>query len=296
MRVQLTTLLLCFLVDGVAASGQDAEAALKQFEGKILILRHPLQSDSQRYDAEGKVLKGGSEGPWTVYGGVLIEQVVVAPSKLQFTGQRILFLFKDQRFTLLKFQRLDDMRTPPFSPSMKMEITLNEPVNSAEQARAILNRVFALNTSDVLDSVSDFWRDLLKDSLIYDPLQKQEEEFHWRQVTTRPKPDDNSERGTISDNKVFRLGKEVKAPKPQYTPEPQFSEIARYERFQGTNVVNLIVDKTGAVQSIKLVRPLGLGLDDSARATIQKWRFHPGTRNGEPVAVELNVETGFHLY
>jgi TonB family protein len=242
------------------------------------------------------VLKGGSEGPWTVYGGVLIEQVVVAPSKLQFTGQRILFLFKDQRFTLLKFQRLDDMRTPPFSPSMKMEITLNEPVNSAEQARAILNRVFALNTSDVLDSVSDFWRDLLKDSLIYDPLQKQEEEFHWRQVTTRPKPDDNSERGTISDNKVFRLGKEVKAPKPQYTPEPQFSEIARYERFQGTNVVNLIVDKTGAVQSIKLVRPLGLGLDDSARATIQKWRFHPGTRNGEPVAVELNVETGFHLY
>jgi TonB family protein len=304
MRIRLTILFLCVLSGGVSVSAQDAETALKQFEGKILILRHPLQGDSQRYDAEGMVLKGGDEGPWAVYGGVLIDHVVVEPNKLQLAGQRILFLFPNQRFTLMKFELLDNLRKPPLSPSIKVEIALAKPIDSAEQAQGILNRVFALNTADLTASVSDFWQRLLTDHLIYDPSQKQEEEFRWKEpVRGQAKPVGSAEPQMTNSHEsagtaqpVFHVGSEVKAPKPEYTPAPEFSEAARYEKFQGTDVVNFVVDKTGAVHSIKLVRPLGLGLDDSARKTIQTWRFHPAIRNGEPVAVELSVEVGFHLY
>ena len=58
----------------------------------------------------------------------------------------------------------------------------------------------------------------------------------------------------------------------------------------------MIVGKDGAVHKVRLVRPLGLGLDESAQSTIQTWQFQPATRNGQPVAVEMNVEVSFNLY
>ena len=91
MRLPLQILLLCTVAIATSASAQEAEAALKQFEGKILILRHPLQSKSQQYDSDGKVLKGGDEGPWTVCGGVRIDKIALAPDKLRFEGRRIFF-------------------------------------------------------------------------------------------------------------------------------------------------------------------------------------------------------------
>jgi outer membrane biosynthesis protein TonB len=39
-----------------------------------------------------------------------------------------------------------------------------------------------------------------------------------------------------------------------------------------------------------------MGLDQKAVETVSQWRFAPGTKDGESVAVELTVETAFHLY
>ena len=97
MRVKLTILLLS-IIASTASWAQDAEATLKQFEGKTLILRHPLEADFQRYDAEGKALKsGGKEGSWAVFSGVLIEHVTLTPDKLRLDGRRIFFLFPKQK-------------------------------------------------------------------------------------------------------------------------------------------------------------------------------------------------------
>ena len=68
-------LLLCMLANIASASAQEAEDALKEFEGKVVIFRHPLRDDSPRYDAEGKVLKGGPEESWTTNGGLLIDRI-----------------------------------------------------------------------------------------------------------------------------------------------------------------------------------------------------------------------------
>jgi outer membrane biosynthesis protein TonB len=39
-----------------------------------------------------------------------------------------------------------------------------------------------------------------------------------------------------------------------------------------------------------------MGLDVNAFETVKQWRFQPGTKDGEPVAVHTAIEVSFHLY
>jgi TonB family protein len=43
-------------------------------------------------------------------------------------------------------------------------------------------------------------------------------------------------------------------------------------------------------------RTLGLGLDEKAIEAVRKWKFEPAMKNGQPVAVQVNVEVNFRLY
>ncbi len=94
---------------------------------------------------------------------------------------------------------------------------------------------------------------------------------------------------------VFRVGGGVSAPTLIYKVEPEYSEEARKAKFQGTVVISIIVDERGLPTNFKVVRPLGLGLDEKAIEAVQKWRFQPGRKDGRPVAVLANVEVNFRL-
>jgi len=292
----LVVLLLAIVAATGSASEQDAANVLKQFEGKVLVLRHPLQDSFQQYDAAGKVLKGGNEGPWTVYGGLLIDKVDLSHDKLRLGGRRVLFLFLKGQFTAMDFKRLKRPVDPPFPPAVQLEVGLDRALDSAEEARAVLGRVFALDTKGLMDSLPDLWRGVL-DELVYDPAQKREAEFRMELPTSHaPRRARKAAPDAVGADELFHVGEGVTAPKATFTPEPKFTEIARYEKFQGTVVVDVIVGSDGAVHEIRLVRPLGLGLDESAQSMIHTWRFQPATRNGQPVAVEMNVEVAFNLY
>jgi TonB family protein len=302
----ISILLLCLLANIASASTQEAENALKEFEGKVLILRHPRRDDSLRYEAGGKVLKGGPEESWTTNGGLLIDRIALTPEKISIAGRRIFILFGKNGLILLEFKRLKGSGSPPLSPSIKTEINLNQPVNSAEQARTVLSRVFALNTAGLFDSLPDFWRRYLAGHLRYDSSLKQDEEFYWNykieerlipvqgiQPTAKSSPADEE-----AENPVFHVGKDdnVKAPEARFTPGPAYSEIAQYEKYRGIVVVSIVVASDGRVHNVRLLRALGMGLDEIARDTVQTWRFRPATHNKEPVAVEMNIEAAFDLH
>jgi protein TonB len=51
----------------------------------------------------------------------------------------------------------------------------------------------------------------------------------------------------------------------------------------------------GVPQDVKVLRGLGLGLDEKAVEAVQGWRFKPATRGGEPVAVTAQVEVNFQI-
>jgi TonB family protein len=79
-------------------------------------------------------------------------------------------------------------------------------------------------------------------------------------------------------------------------PDPEFSEQARNAGYEGTCVLELVVDSEGLPRDIKVTHPLGLGLDEKAVAAVRQWRFNAALKDGAPVAVRINVEVNFHLY
>jgi len=94
---------------------------------------------------------------------------------------------------------------------------------------------------------------------------------------------------------VFRIGGGVSRPELVYRVEPEYSDEARKAKFQGTVVLYVIVDAKGMARDIKVIRPLGLGLDQKAIDAVQKWKFKPGMKDGKAVNVEAQIEVNFRL-
>ena len=94
---------------------------------------------------------------------------------------------------------------------------------------------------------------------------------------------------------VYRPGGGVTNPKPIYRPEPQYSEEARKAKWQGSVLLSLVVDENGKPVQIKVIRPLGLGLDEKAIEAVSQWKFEPGKKDGKPVAVAAQIEVTFRL-
>jgi periplasmic protein TonB len=95
---------------------------------------------------------------------------------------------------------------------------------------------------------------------------------------------------------VFRVGGNVSAPRGLYTPDPEYSEEARKAKYQGTVMLWLIVGPDGRPRDIKVARSLGMGLDEKAVEAVKTWKFDPARKDGQPVAVQINVEVNFRLY
>jgi periplasmic protein TonB len=96
---------------------------------------------------------------------------------------------------------------------------------------------------------------------------------------------------------VYRPGMAgVTLPRAIYDPDPEYSEEARHNKYQGSVVLWLVVDAQGQPRDIRLQRSLGMGLDEKAMAAVSQWRFQPATLDGKAVATQINVEVTFRLF
>jgi periplasmic protein TonB len=94
---------------------------------------------------------------------------------------------------------------------------------------------------------------------------------------------------------AYRIGGGVSPPSIIYKVEPEYSEEARKAKFQGTVLLFVVVDEKGLPRDIKILRPLGLGLDQKAVEAVEKWKFSPGKKDGKPVPVQAQIEVNFRL-
>src|SRR5215472_6213671 len=95
---------------------------------------------------------------------------------------------------------------------------------------------------------------------------------------------------------VFRVGGGVSAPRAIYKPDPEYSPEDRQAKYQGTVVLSLIVAPDGRAHGLRVVRSLGMGLDEKAIEAVREWRFEPARKDGKPVAVAVDVEVNFRLF
>jgi periplasmic protein TonB len=93
-----------------------------------------------------------------------------------------------------------------------------------------------------------------------------------------------------------RIGGGVSAPVLIYSVEPEFSEEARKAKVAGNVLVNLWVDTNGNPSHVRVIRGVGMGLDEKARDAVMQYKFKPAMENGHPVLVELNVEVNFQIF
>lgn len=79
--------------------------------------------------------------------------------------------------------------------------------------------------------------------------------------------------------------------------KPQYTADAMRAKVQGTVLLECIVMPDGSVGQVQIVRSLDptFGLDQEAVKAARQWRFVPGTRFGQPVAVLVTIELTFTL-
>ncbi len=95
---------------------------------------------------------------------------------------------------------------------------------------------------------------------------------------------------------AYRVGGGVSAPRATFAPDPEYSEEARKAKYQGTVVLWVVVGPDGKPHDIRVQRTLGMGLDEKAIEAVRQWKFEPAKKDGQPVAVQINVEVNFRLY
>jgi protein TonB len=95
---------------------------------------------------------------------------------------------------------------------------------------------------------------------------------------------------------LMHIGGGVSKPVVLYQPDPEFSEEARKAKFSGNVEVYLWVDADGKPSHIRVVRPIGMGLDEKAVEAVRQYRFKPAMKDGKPVNVDLYIDVNFQIF
>jgi periplasmic protein TonB len=96
---------------------------------------------------------------------------------------------------------------------------------------------------------------------------------------------------------AFRIGSGVESPRLIRSVRPNYTSEAMRAKVQGLVRLEGIVLPDGTVGDVRVLRSLDsvFGLDEEAIKAAKQFRFAPGTRFGQPVAVIVSFEIEFTL-
>jgi protein TonB len=95
---------------------------------------------------------------------------------------------------------------------------------------------------------------------------------------------------------VYKVGGGVTAPRGIKMPDPDYPEKLRARGIEGAVLLWVVVGEDRRPHDITIGRSGGLEFDKAAIKAVGKWRFKPATKDGTPVAAQINVEVNFRLY
>ncbi len=77
--------------------------------------------------------------------------------------------------------------------------------------------------------------------------------------------------------------------------DPAYPPDVLRDRIEGTVTLYAVIGTDGKVDGIRVLQSLDSRLDANAVHALYSWRFRPGTKNGEPVAIEAVVQIPFRM-
>jgi len=92
------------------------------------------------------------------------------------------------------------------------------------------------------------------------------------------------------------VGRGILPPRAVSMVDPKYTDAARKAKINASVIVAVAINEEGGVDDVKVVRPLGYGLDQNAINAARQSKFTPATRDGKPVPVQFSLEMTFRLY
>jgi len=94
---------------------------------------------------------------------------------------------------------------------------------------------------------------------------------------------------------VVSAGPGVRTPELELQVDPEYSDEARIARQEGSVALEIEMDSEGVPRNFRVLRPLGLGLDEKAIEAVRQWRFKPARLNGKRVPFRAVLQISFRL-
>jgi len=290
-------LLLGFIVAALCVSSfaNEIERHLRdEYKGKVLLLRSFPEGDRLAYDSNGALVTAAREGDWTSFAIVQIREVKIDRNQVKVDAARVHANPTDDGFQLISAGRV----------RMVADLGLEQP--TVEKAEALLSKIFLNAHDDFSETVQDYWKPCVFAALSgsapreYRGCRFSSDFLGIRGVAAHPddRLDPKSLPPTIAKSlsyEVFRPGKGITPPKKISGDEPEFTDEARRARFSGGAVLGVVVGPTGGVEKMWVISPASYGLTLASLEAIAKWRFQPATKDGQAVAVQVEVETSFKI-
>ena len=221
-------------------------------------IRGFFAEDDLHYDSSGAPLKRYRTTSWTV-SQLEIEDIGLRKNDLVISADRLGLLFNADAHKVSAV-RLHLIR---------LDVRLGPAAMSDARAQQLWNALFIPAGPELTAAVPDYWRPFLESPSNSKPA-------------APPRKSPPLKPGMI-------------APHAVHAPDPKYNDLARELRISGSIIFAVTIEPNGSVDQIKIVQPMGLGMDDAAVDTLRQWRFRPATKDGVPVAWSAWVKINFHL-
>lgn len=301
LRFLRAILILALLPANAHSQTVSVEQHLREsFEDKTFLLRGFLTGDHLYYDALGAPIGNSTAGDWTADGFVTVNDVQIRQQSLILKARRLLVESIDHKFQFRPAERSLPGEKEKEPVSVQITVDLGTDTPSAEAADAATSKIFLDAQDSLTDLVPNYWKSCIRSGLMgAQNCQFSPEILSIAGVISS----EGAQSGLLPLNpsldipkQSLRVGNGVSPPRQIDAPEPEFSDAARGVKFQGTVVLWVIVNTEGVPTGIRILSPVGAGLDAKAVQAVKGWKFKPAEKDGQPVSVAIAVQVDFHLY
>jgi TonB family protein len=104
-----------------------------------------------------------------------------------------------------------------------------------------------------------------------------------------------AQRKAESVEQAVAITDDITPPRLSEVASPNYTAEAKKKKIEGTVTLEIVVDHKGDVVAAKVLKGLGYGLDENAILAVKEWKYKPAEKDGNPVAVKMEVTVDFYV-
>jgi TonB family protein len=221
-----------------------------------------------KFNADGDPANKQKNGPWTLFSRMEVGHAEVrSDHTVVLRGRRV----------FVRFDASQQGQLFASDQNLRLEVRFPELPDMPSLA-STFKKIFLAQNESIANIAPPFWQAF---------FQRETGRPNWELQSSSVGRREMWIANRETSRAIWASGK-VAAPHATFAPDPFYDDLARGYHVSGTAVLWCVVNERGAVEGLQIMKPLGMGLDERAIEAVSRWRFHPATQNGVPVAVQIN--------